>query len=314
VKTVPITCPNCGSADLAERGPSDYRCNHCGSFFLARAGAALPSHPHPPHAPHPPHPPNLPHPPNILSGPRRSSFPLVVLGVLFAMMILGAVASAVLGGRAPPPPPTYEPPINNALEIQPSGVEPRAELGAQIDGTTRIGGRFWLIDYRNVGEVEITNAAVAVSLFDASDTRIAEQSGYATVKRLQPGKSTTILVLINQPPTYQRAQIQIVKPQSSDYGLPEVELSVSDFRETNSVGALRDIIGTVKNPHKRMVRFVNVLVVGRDASDQPVSFATGIPTNNEIEAGGESGFSVNVGTFEVEPPKKWEVTVVGSPL
>jgi hypothetical protein len=297
VKTVPITCPNCGSADLAKRD-AEYQCNHCGSFFRDFLVQGAP----PPIAP-------------SSSSRKVASFPIIMIGLLGGMMLVGAIASVALRRTPPEPPP---PPETQIIGIDtpppPSGIQPRAELGAKIDGTTSIGGRFWLIDYRNVGEVEITNAAVAVSLFDSDGARVGEQSGYATVKRLQPGKSTTILVLFTDPTPYARSEIQLVTPESSTYGLPEVELSVSDFRETNATGSLRDVIGTIKNPNKRQVRFVNLLIVGRDAQGQPVSFATGIPTEKEIDAGGESGFSVGVGTFEIEPPSTWEVTVVGSPL
>jgi hypothetical protein len=299
LKTVRITCPSCGSADLEGRSASDYRCNHCGTFFVAKPAAPDPAAPEP-----------------IMprwtkeARPRRPA-PFIVAGVLVALVVVGATTSMVIlrSGSVAPPPPAYEPP--------PSTYEPAsasAELGAQIDGTTRNGLRFWLIDYRNTGIAEITNAGVVVSLFDASGARVAEQTGYSTVKRLQPGKRTTILVLLNTAVTQQRAEISMMKPSSSSYGLPEVELTVSDFRENPTFGSLRDIIGTVRNPNKRQVRFVNVLIVGRDSNEQPVSYATGTASQSEIDAGGQSGFSVGVGTFEVEPPKKWEVTVVGSPL
>ncbi len=292
MKTTPITCPNCGASDITARGSGDFRCNHCESYFLATSAPST----------------------SIASGPSRPQRPIaIVLSVFFGMMMAGMVAAFMLRRSTPPPsappPPAPPPPAFTTNSAAP----PSAEIVHAIDGTTRIGGRFWLVDYRNSGDVEITSPSVAVSLFDEAGQRVGEQKGYAAIKRLQPGQTTTILVLVSHPPPYHRDALSLVQP-ASGFALPEVTLEVTEFRENPSFGSMRDLIGTVKNPHLRQVRFVNIIVVGRDASDQPVAFASGTATRKEIDAGGSSGFSISVGTFEVEPPKRWEVTAVGSPL
>jgi hypothetical protein len=299
VKTVPITCPNCGSADLASLGMADYQCNHCGSFFLAKTPAAQAGAP--------------PGPQPIR--PRSSSAFPIVAGVFIAtLMAGGVVVSLALRSTTPPPDPipVYTP-VQTPPPTPPPSIVGSARIGAQIEGTTRAGGKFWLIDYDNVGSSEIINPAVAVSLFDVNGARVAEQTGHSAIKRLRPGGRATILILVNDVPAYSRAQVEIVPPSTETYALPEETLAVTEYREKASVGSLRNMIGTVKNESSVAVRFVNVLAVGRDASNLPVSFAQGVTTKKEIEAGSDSGFSIPIGTFEVESPTRWDVIAVGAP-
>ncbi len=188
-----------------------------------------------------------------------------------------------------------------------------ASLGQVTQGTNSTGAIFWLADYVNDGGLPITRPAVIVSLFDESGARVGEQVGHARVSTLAPGARTTVLVLITSPPAYARADVQVRAPTSSRFATAVAEANVVEHRTEPSFGNRVQVVGTVQNDTTTPLRFVSVVVVGRNAAGAPVSFGYAFASTHDLAPGQSSGFQVRLGTFETETPATYDVSASGRP-
>lgn len=228
------------------------------------------------------------------------------------------------------PPPKIDPAIATPVVVAPSvapetpeapapadappAAAPTAVLGEVVEGTTSIGGRFWIADYANTGTVTIDRPSIVVSGFDAAGARLVEQAGYATRARLEPGERTVVLALLPEPPAgLARTEVAVHPPTVSAYIAPEVVLEVTEFSERATFGSMHELVGTVHNTSPEHVRFVRLVAVGRDAGGRPVSFTTSIPSRTDLDADQSSGFTMQVGVFEAVRPARWEIVAVGQP-
>jgi len=188
--------------------------------------------------------------------------------------------------------------------------EPQVELVHVIEGTTSIGGRFYLVDFKNTGTVAMGKPAVVASGYDASGRRILEQRGYAQRSTLAPGETAVVLVLIAEPPPGLHRVDVAPRLEASRWGR-EVPIEVVESSERATFGSLHEIVGTVRNAGDSRSAFTHVVAVGRDASGKPVSYADGFPTTHTLAPGESSGFTLSIGTFEISRPVSWELVAFG---
>lgn len=175
------------------------------------------------------------------------------------------------------------------------------------EGINRIGARFWIVDVRNGSPTEIERPSIIVSGFGADGARVEEQPGYARVQRLAPGAETTIMALIAHPSdAATRYEVTSGDLRPARYTPVDHPLPVSDIREEMTSGSIGRLTGTVRNDGGA-ASYIRVIAVGRAANGDPVSFAHGMPSHHELPAGGESGFRLSTGSFEIARPERWEV-------
>jgi hypothetical protein len=304
---VPVACPRCQSPRVDRLDATHYRCVHCQAMFVrdipAGEVAAAPVGPPPTYVQYAPAPSRAP----LLMGIAAAIF-LVLIGA-------GVVGALVLRRPAPAPRPiTVNPILPTSTGTTATGttaerdapLPPQARVKSfrkQASGTST----FWLVIYENSGTTTIRDPAARVSLFDAAGHRVLEQPGYAKTKQLAPGETTPILVLAMNPPTFTRAEVGVVTPRApSSYDTLPVPLEIVDFvpRKDNT---FTKITGTVKNPSKQSVQFIEVVVTGVDASGEVVSLADGYATERQLAPGASTGFEITSGVFDVAPPTKYRV-------
>lgn len=188
---------------------------------------------------------------------------------------------------------------------------PTAELVNVLDGTTSIGGRFYLVEMRNTGTVTIGRPAVMASGFDAAGKRVLEQAGFAARGTLPPGESTVILVSISAPPAALDHVDVVPRLNGRSMTDRDVAVVVVESTERSTFGSMHEIVGTARNDAERQVQFIHVVAVGRDADGRPVSYADAFPSNHTLAPGESSGFTLSVGTWEIRRPTRWELVAFG---
>jgi hypothetical protein len=189
----------------------------------------------------------------------------------------------------------------------------KAELRGTVKGeVASTGAHFWLTTYVNVGENPIDKPAVVVSLFDESGSRTGEQAGWAEREVLEPGESAPVLVMVGQPPSYARAEVVPREPTPPRYPSKQMPVVVTEHTvQPKAFGNRRSVIGTVKNEREGTLKFVKIVAVGRDAAGEIVSYATSFATKKVLGSGEESGFKVDMGTFELAEPVRYELSAMG---
>jgi hypothetical protein len=189
----------------------------------------------------------------------------------------------------------------------------KAELKGTVKGeVAATGAHFWLTTYVNAGENPIDKPAVVVSLFDESGARTGEQAGWAERDVLEPGESAPVLVMVGQPPRYARAEVVPREPTPPRYPSTQMPVVVTEHTvQPQAFGNRRSVVGTVKNERDGALKFVKIVAVGRDATGKIVSYATSFATKKVLGPGEESGFKVDMGTFELAEPVRYELSAMG---
>jgi hypothetical protein len=322
---VEIACPRCNSTDVVASAGDTYTCNHCHTKFFVERGRARMQGEHggwtagqaPPVA----------HAPSQAPSGRGAVVAVAVAGVL-AVGIAGAVLTTVrqtmetqieavtvpVVAGAPPKAAAPNKPKSKGgvVEVKPV-PHGKAELRGTVNGkVASTGAHFWLTTYANVGETPIDKPAVVVSLFDESGARTGEQAGWAEREVLEPGESAPVLVMVGQPPTYSRAEVTPREPTPPRYPSKQMPVVVTEHTvQAQAFGNRRSVIGTVKNEREGTLKFVKIVAVGRDAAGKIVSYATSFATKKVLGAGEESGFKVDMGTFELAEPVRYELSAMG---
>ncbi|HEU4409457.1 MAG TPA: FxLYD domain-containing protein [Polyangiaceae bacterium] len=297
---VAVQCPHCSSTKVAEYDGRHYRCGHCGSMFLrATTGPGEPPAPPP--------------------AKKASPAPWVALALIVPLGLVGLAGatggvlyltkrrSAVAPGPRTPLP--HRPP--NTVSA-PAPEPPKARLASVREGRTIVKGAFWLVSYENVGKTPIGRPSVRVSLFDAAGRRLTEQQGWARRQILPPGESTVVLVSVPDVPAFARSEVAPQEPEAPQGWEKEAGVSVAEFT-VQPRGSSADVVGTVKNDGASTLRFVQAVVVGRGADGTPVSYGDGYASVKELAPRASSGFKVSLGTWQIEPPLRYEVFAVGRP-
>jgi hypothetical protein len=308
IKIVEIECPRCSAGEPEKLSEEQFRCSHCGAIFVVDRGTK-------PHAVVPRLSPVAP--------PSRVRFGTVVL-VGVAVLAAAGVWSGIQGSRRRAEREERE---HVSRSLAPTGSRDRLRGGPRVSisrvekveapvakitftkkGRLSIGGDFWLLTYTNAGKIPISRPAAVVSLFDDAGHRVGEQVGYSPVKLLEAGASVPVLVLVSKPPVYARVEIAPQEPRPpSDYDRTPVSVTVVESIVRASYGSMKEAVGTVRNDTAQPVRFIQVVVIGRNAKGELVSLASGYSTTSNLEPKATSGFKVSIGTFEIEAPARYEI-------
>ena len=313
---IEIACPRCSSSDAEKVAPDVFVCSHCHTRYIVDHGHA-----------------RLPEGQvRTAVAPAKGRIALLVAGVVGLAIIGGGASSLVTVPKSPPAPtasanvaprqiplssgpkvPSNRPPVPSSRSEMPAPKLPKAELGATSMGKTSIGGHFWLVTYKNSGEVAIVRPSVTVSLFDNNDARVGEQQGYAARDYLRPGESTTVLVLSSKPPAYTRAELS-ADPNTDSYTSEPLDLEVREHVVNPQSGGRSEVVGTVHNQTDLAAQFIHVLIVGRNDAGDPVAYSNTFASVKHLPPGEQSGFKANLGTWVIEPPKTIEVSAFGRPV
>ena len=208
-------CPNCRAPFRGVQPGATHRCVFCKqSFVHSLPSAALPAG-------------------NVALRPTQTAGSSVGVAVALGGLLMAGGVVGWMNSRRPPPkanvddtmgtagvtlpagPTSHPSPIRPLapIEVLPAPA-PAAELGEIVEGATINGGRFYLVDYTNVGQVPITSPGVVASGFDSSNHRVLEQPGFALRHKLASGERTVILLLIAEPPaSLARVEITPQTPQ-----------------------------------------------------------------------------------------------------
>ncbi len=311
---IEIACPRCSSSEAEKVAPDVFVCSHCHTRYIVDHGHA-----------------RLPEGQQLRTAgaPAKGRIALIVTGIV-GLLLAGGLASYMAVSKSPPTrtgsanietPPlqlsndpetrSQRPPVPSRSEM-PTPKLPKAELGAAIKGITSIGGHFWLVTYKNSGEVAIARPSVAVSLFDEGGARVGEERGYATRDYLRPGESTTVLVLSSKPPAYARAELS-ADPSTDSYTSAPLDLEVREHVVNPQSGGRSEVVGTVHNQTDVAAQFIHVLVVGRNDAGDPVAYSSTFASVKNLAPGDQSGFKADLGTWVIEPPTTLEVSAFGRP-
>lgn len=280
-------CPTCQSLDVDRGEP--LTCRACGTTWRLENGAPVAvSRP---------------------AGARSTTrVPTLIAAAVAGALVVGGYWMLAPEGTTPvtppPPPVTAEP-----AAPKPDGA-PTAAIEDLREGKTAIGGRFWIMTYRNTGTVPIERPGVVVRLTDAGGKVLHEEAGDGPRELLQPGEAMPAFVLMGElpkgVPADARAQVEVTPPVAAARDAWKIALTVEGIvtKEQPLGGTL--VIGRVINPHRGAARFVEVRVVGVDAEGHPVSWGQGLPTVADLEPGAEAPFQVRAGSFETEKPARYE--------
>ncbi len=317
---IEIACPRCSSSEAEKVAPDVFVCSHCHTRYIVDHGHArlAESRVH------------------TVVAPAKGRIALLVAGIVGLVFAGGIAGYLLMSPRSPPTrtgpvgveplqipvssgqasnprAPSSRPPVPSTRLEMPAPTPPTAELGATSKGKTSIGGHFWLVTYKNSGEVAIARPSVAIGLFNEDGARVGEERGYATRDYLRPGESTTILVLSSKPPAYTRTEFSI-DPSVSRYASEPLDLEVREHVVNPQSGSRSEIVGTVHNQTDVSAQFIHVLVIGRNDAGDPVAYSSTFATTKNLAPGEQSGFKVRLGTWVIEPPKTLEVSAFGRPL
>ncbi len=287
-------CPSCQSLDVVangdQAGVSSWTCRNCGARFRFEAERT------------------------VLEARPSSSAPKWALGALAAVGLAGGGWWMVRTPDASSPPAASTEPAAPARPAGPALGEgtPAAAITDLREGTTSLGGRYWLMTYKNTGTAVIDRPSVLVKLTDAAGKPVGEETGQGTRDQLAPGESMPCFVLKNDAPKGARAEVVPVPPQVATREPWKQPLQVEGLAHKKQMLGATSVVGEVIHTGKGNARFIEVIVVGVDAAGHPVSWGSGMPMTEALPSGGRSPFQVRMGTFEVEPPVDYQGYALGN--
>jgi DNA-directed RNA polymerase subunit RPC12/RpoP len=312
VQMVEIACPRCGSTVSHAGVGGTFQCAHCETRFLvaqAAGGARSVT--------------------IVQAGGARVG----VVAAVACLVVVAAGTAGFLAMRAPASEAVAARPVRVEVAARDGGqaatVEksekiekiekieasaaaaapppPQATLEGTRHGKTSIGGEFWLTTYVNSGEVAIEGPAAVVSMFDETDRRVGEETGYAVASVLAPGDKVPLMVLAAKPPKYARVEVAPAPPRPRGYSAAPLPMKVREMSVQAGSFGRPEAVGTVVNEGDAAAAFTKVTVIGRSSSGEMVSYASGFATTTSaIAPGEESGFKISMGTWEVEEPATYE--------
>jgi hypothetical protein len=284
-------CPSCQSLDVVangdQAGSSSWTCRNCGARFRFEAERTV-----------------------LEARPGSASGRWWAIG---ALLVVGG-AGAWWATRAPdtaPATPVEPAPSKPAGPALGEGT-PAAEIADLREGTTSLGGRYWLMTYKNTGTAVIDRPSVLVKLTDAAGKPVGEETGQGTRDQLAPGESMPCFVLKNDAPKGARAEVVPAPPQVATREPWKQALQVEGLAHKKQMLGATSVVGEVIHTGKGNARFIEVIVVGVDAAGHPVSWGSGMPMTEALPSGGRSPFQVRMGTFEVEAPVDYKGFALGN--
>jgi hypothetical protein len=193
----------------------------------------------------------------------------------------------------------------------PNPDPPVARLGKPIAGQNSV-SRFWLIPYTNEGTSPIARPQVMVRTYSDLDELMAEETGFAQIDRLDPGKTAIVLVLAQSEMKFSRFEVSPAEPKIASWEKIQAA-TVTEWREEKPDIGLSKIAGMAKNEWTGTLSFVIVEALGRNAAGEVVAYSNGYLNDSDLDPGESSGFALTLGVWEAEPPVRWELVAHGRP-
>ncbi|MCZ7608038.1 MAG: FxLYD domain-containing protein [Planctomycetota bacterium] len=301
-------CPNCAFPGAAILPDGSRKCASCGHTWYFRM-----EYPHPPAA--------------RVAVAATSGNARVVVGVVAAAIVMAVGVAVFLfaggsGGSHQPPPDTPRPDVRLAVpQPQPQPEESgrlSAELGPDVVAGHNGISPWWLVEYRNMGEVSIAFPTVKAHVKDEQDRPVLDHETVASVYRLPPGEA--VWMLVSMPGSYKgryQAEFEIVGPKRADrYTSKQMRLELVGYElQPNPSPSLKKypyLTGTVRNDSGMRLNSVRVHAIGYDAEGRPCAFAQGYARVTNLQAGQQSDFRMGTGTWQIETPATWRVEAWGT--
>lgn len=315
VKTVQLLCPNCRSPEFETLGdPNRARCRHCAAVFAITSavpaggmrGAAYGTAP--------------------TRGPvaRSGAGVVIIAGAATLLLLAGVAGFGVMRGKAkaerrgqlytykssaPQRSADVTPPPVVAQDVEPEKL-PMAEVKASTHGVT-FGYEVWVGEIANTGEVPLDHPCVRVMLKDGSGATLADHRGYSPRAALGPKETAPFRISAKQS-QYAKAELALCDLRPVTYGAGEAPAVVVEHRHQRDQFS-QAVIGTVENQQSTVLKFVKIVVMGRDASGKLVSVDEGYADVREMKPGSKSTFKVGVGVLAAGTATRYEVFAVGMP-
>jgi hypothetical protein len=228
--------------------------------------------------------------------PRRLA--ALIATIVVALLAAGALVHAQSLPDCTTQPCTYLPLVLRSLPqptatatIQPTPTPPATVRVVSSRSYTSIG------DTRSVvGEVingrtsTAYSVQVAATFYDAANTLVADEEGYALLTRMLPGQKAPFRILLSQaPPSIVRYELTVTWQNSS----------VLDYRPATILSQqVRDnfgpeIFGELRNDQTRPLRTILVAVAFYDAAGNVVDVDTGSIDATELAPGATSIYQVS---------------------
>jgi hypothetical protein len=165
---------------------------------------------------------------------------------------------------------------------------------------------WWLLKYRNTGNVTIANPAV-LGEFRAGGAKKSVRFP-ATVYSIPPGEDIWIRAVpgLN---TAAEAAFTVEQPKpAGHYTTAYAKMAVLDFEWAPTSGKYSKIVGKVRNPLKVKAEAVHLFAVGYDATGNVCAFVDGYVRGTNLAAGAVGEFWLYAGVWQNSMPRRWELT------
>ncbi|MCB9933903.1 MAG: hypothetical protein H6841_10830 [Planctomycetes bacterium] len=299
-----IACPNCAFQGASILFDGSRKCASCGRVY--HADFEYPQPPGPAAA--------MP----VAAGAAQKK-----VGVVAALaLVMGAgIVAFVYAARSEPPEGPRPDPLPQAEAPEPEPVE-SGRLAAEIGPEVVVGSNgvspWWLVEYRNTGEVSISFPKVRAHAKDEQGRAAFDHEAAAWVYRLAPGES--VWILVNPTGSHRgrfTAQFEVIGPVQATRSTPrqlKLELPSHEMEPNPSPGlrAYPFLVGRLRNNSKSRLGSVHVMAVGYNLAGQPCAFAHGYARSTSLQAGEESDFRLGTGTWQAELPATWRVEAWGN--
>jgi hypothetical protein len=317
MKTVRLVCPNCSSPEF-EALPMDAsrcRCRHCGNYFAITEAVSHRG-------------------PATAGAPQRGKVASAGMGVVvFAfvatfLVLSGAAVFLMIGRRAAREPGrtyTYEPPSRRRVEVaQPpvtstevASVPVEAEKAPQAEVRNvrhgeQSGYEVWVLEIANTGEVPIDHPCARAVLKDAQGAVLRDERGYAQRDVIGAGQTAPLRITAKKS-SYARVDVELCDLRALTWALREIPVKVAEHKLQRGDFGSNAVIGTVENTGGEPLKFVKIVVMGRDEQGQMVSVDETYADTQVLKPGAKSSFKVHVGIFQVGTVARYDAFAVGRP-
>lgn len=293
-------CPECGSTDHRRGQAGVVICNDCGARFSPEAGSPPQRRPASQGQQGSQTPPAGETP---LAEPHPSAGwgSTVGLLALTAAALLGVWWSTSAPGDA-----------TDAVHDPQDALAER--LRGQIVGTSRgqtpDGVPFWLLTYRNDGELPIRSPTVELRWFNEAGLLLGrERVTAAAPDVLPPGREIPLRVIAPQLDLDAEPRLQIVPPSLAQAPSQLKEVGVRHLRGSDST-----VTGTISPLDDEAVRLVHLAVVGRRQDGRVVAWAEHDLTDLVLPPGKQVRFRAEVGPWTTFDAEVWTAHAWGEPV
>ncbi len=277
-----MQCKQCSSIDFEKISPGEYRCKYCGAIQIidGRSGSPL-----------------LPSIRGLNNKKVRTS--LIVIGAAVVLTVLfGYFFTA---RQAPGPGFTDSIPVGpekmsefGSEDIE-EEVTPEGKFTDVAEVPDSIGNVYFIGMYRNTGKSPMRKPLVSVTLYNKAGRKVAAGRGYGVRDILLPGEETPVKILVNNPPGYERYEIEHnpEPPYSfSTYNRPK--LTFDNVKVAKGKYSGYEVTGEVYNKSGAGAKYVEVVAVLFDENKKIIGSGRDYVKTDILKSGDYSPFRVGV--------------------